>query len=197
MLPCDVQSDADLERVFQAVRETYGRLDFLIHSIAFAPPEDLRKPYVQSSRAGWHLAMDISVYSLVAACRLAAPLMDRGGSIVTLSYYGGEKVMPGYNMMGRVQSGPGAFGALPGLGPGPAEDPRERHQRRPDANAQRRRHFPVRRRMRDHAAEKACMGRNVEFKELATTGLYLLGELSSGVTGEVIHVDCGYSIVGL
>ena len=75
-------------------------MDFLIHSVAFAPPQDLRKPYVQTSRAGWHLAMDISVYSLVAACRAAAPLMTGGGAIVTISYFGGEKVMPGYNLMG-------------------------------------------------------------------------------------------------
>ena len=79
---------------------TYGRLDFLIHSIAFAPPQELRNPYVEMSREGWHLAMDISVYSLVAACRAAAPLMTDGGTIVTISYYGGEKVMPGYNVMG-------------------------------------------------------------------------------------------------
>ncbi len=196
LMPCDVQSDADLERVFQAVRDTYGRLDFLVHSIAFAPPEELRKPYVECSRAGWHLAMDISVYSLVAACRLAAPLMDRGGAIVTLSYYGGEKVMPGYNMMGvckaalehsvrylawdlgrskiRVNAiSAGPMRTLSAAGIAKFDE------------------------MRDHAAEKSCLGRNVEFSELATTGLYLLGDLSGGVTGEVLHVDCGYSLVGL
>jgi len=196
VLPCDVQSDADLERVFQSVRETYGRLDFLIHSIAFAPPDELRKPYVESSRAGWHLAMDISVYSLVAACRLAAPLMDQGGSIVTLSYYGGEKVMPGYNMMGVCKA------ALEHSVRYLAWDLGRRKIRVNAISA-----GPMRTlssagiarfdEMRDHAAEKACMGRNVEFQELAANGLYLLGNLSGGVTGEVLHVDCGYSIVGL
>ena len=100
IFPCDVQNDEDIIRTFDTVRETYGRLDFLIHSIAFAPPQELQNPYVYMSRAGWHLAMDISVYSLVAVCRAAMPLMTTGGSIVTLSYYGGEKVMPGYNVMG-------------------------------------------------------------------------------------------------
>ena len=100
ILPCDVQQDEAVARVFQSVRETYGRLDFLIHAVAFAPPQELRNPYLEISRAGWHLAMDISVYSLVAACRAAAPLMTDGGSIVTISYFGGEKVMPGYNVMG-------------------------------------------------------------------------------------------------
>ena len=100
VLPCDVQKDADVDRVFGEVRDIYGRLDFLVHSIAFAPPQELRKPYVEMGREGWHLAMDISVYSLVAVSRAAAPLMSAGGTILTISYYGGEKVVPGYNMMG-------------------------------------------------------------------------------------------------
>lgn len=195
-LPCDVQSDADLARVFQTVGETYGRLDFLVHSIAFAPPDELRRPYVESTRAGWHLAMDISVYSLVAASRLAAPLMDRGGAIVTLSYYGGEKVMPGYNMMGVCKA------ALDHSVRYLAWDLGRKKIRVNAISA-----GPMRTlsaagiakfdEMRDHAAEKSCLGRAVEFHELATTGLYLLGDLSHGVTGEVIHVDSGYSIVGL
>lgn len=100
LLPCDVQKDEDIIRVFDAAREAYGRLDFVVHSIAFAPPHELRGPSVEMSRAGWHLAMDISVYSLVAVSRAAAPLMTDGGSIITISYYGGEKVIPGYNVMG-------------------------------------------------------------------------------------------------
>ncbi len=100
LLPCDVQKDEDVARVFTAVAETYGQLDFLIHSIAFAPPQDLRKPYLEASREAWHLAMDISAYSLVVCCREAARVMPEGGTIVTISYFGGEKVMPGYNLMG-------------------------------------------------------------------------------------------------
>lgn len=196
LVPCDVQNDADIDRVFAAVRETYGKLDFVIHAVAFAPPDELRKPYLEMTRAGWHLAMDISVYSLVAVCRGAAPLMPDGGKIVTISYFGGEKVMPGYNGMGvckaaldhsvrylawdlgrknisvnAISAGP--MRTLSAAGISNFDD------------------------MREHAAKKAPLGRNVEFAELGKAGLYLLGPLSDGVTGELLHVDCGYSIIGL
>jgi enoyl-[acyl-carrier protein] reductase I len=196
ILPCDVQRDEDLARVFEAVKETYGRLDFVIHSIAFAPPLELRQPYLEMTRAGWHLAMDISVYSLVATCRAAAPLMTAGGSIITLSYFGGEKVVPGYNVMGvckaalehsvrylawdlgRQKIRVNAISAGPMRTLSAAGVP----------------HFDA---MREHAAEKAPLGRNVEPNELGTTALFLLGDASSAVTGEVLHVDCGYNVVGL
>ena len=196
VMPCDVQSDDDVGRVFEAVRQTYGKLDFLIHSIAFAPPEDLRKPYVESSRAGWHLAMDISVYSLVAVSRAAAPLMTQGGSIITLSYFGGEKVMPGYNLMGVCKA------ALEHSVRYLAWDLGRKSIRVNAISA-----GPVRTlsamgvtgfdQMREHAIEKSCLGRNVELGELGSTALYLLSDMSGGMTGEVLHVDCGYSIVGL
>ena len=196
ILPCDVQRDEDITRLFDAARETYGRLDFVIHSIAFAPPLELRKPYVEMTRAGWHLAMDISVYSLVATCRAAAPLMTGGGSIVTLSYYGGEKVVPGYNGMGvckaalehsvrylawdlgrqkirvnAISAGPMRTLSAAGVA-----------------------HFDQ---MREHAAQKSPLGRNVDPSELGSTGLFLLGDASSAITGEILYVDCGYNIVGL
>jgi len=196
VLPCDVQRDEDVERVFDAVRDTYGRLDLLVHSIAFAPPQELRRPYLQTSRAAWHLAMDISVYSLVACCRAAAPLMTAGGAIVTLTYYGGEKVMPGYNVMGVCKA------ALEHSVRYLAWDLGRKNIRVNALSA-----GPVRTlssagiadfdQMQDHAARKACLGRNVSLEELGATGVYLLGPLSAGVTGETIHVDCGYSIVGL
>jgi enoyl-[acyl-carrier protein] reductase I len=196
LLPCDVQKDEDIARVFSRIKETYGKLDFVLHAIAFAPPAELRKPYVEASREGWHLAMDISAYSLVAVCREAAPLMPDGGSIVTISYFGGEKVMPGYNLMGVCKA------ALDHSVRYLAWDLGRKNIRVNAISA-----GPMRTlssagiadfdQMQEHAARKACMGRNVEFKELGTTGLYLLGELSGGVTGEVLHVDCGYSVVGL
>ena len=196
VLPCDVQNDADVDRVFSEVRDIYGRLDFLVHSIAFAPPQELRKPYVEMSRAGWHLAMDISVYSLVAVSRAAAPLMSAGGTILTISYFGGEKVVPGYNMMGVCKA------ALEHSVRHLAWDLGRKNIRVNCISA-----GPMRTlsaagiagfdQLREHAAEKAPLGRNVDPKELGTTGLYLLGDLSSGVTGETIHLDCGYSIVGL
>ena len=196
VLPCDVQKDADIDRVFGEVRDVYGRLDFLVHSIAFAPPQELRKPYVEMSREGWHLAMDISVYSLVAVSRAAAPLMSAGGTILTISYYGGEKVVPGYNMMGVCKA------ALEHSVRHLAWDLGRKNIRVNCISA-----GPMRTlsaagiagfdELRQHAVEKAPLGRNVDPKELGTTALYLLGDLSSGVTGETIHLDCGYSIVGL
>ena len=196
VLPCDVQKESDIARVFDAVRDIHGRLDFLVHSIAFAPPQELRNPYVQMSREGWHLAMDISVYSLVAVCRAAAPLMTAGGKIITLTYYGGEKVFPGYNVMGVCKA------ALEHSVRYLAWDLGRQNIRVNCISA-----GPLRTlsaagiagfdALRDHAAEKSPLGRNVEANEIGATGLYLLSDLSTGVTGETIHVDCGYSIVGL
>jgi enoyl-[acyl-carrier protein] reductase I len=184
--------------VFQAVGNTYGKIDFLLHSIAFAPPAELRKPYLETSRKGWHLAMDISAYSLVAFCREARPLLNDNGTIVTITYFGGEKVMPGYNLMGVCKAALEHSVRYLAWDLGRAG----RNLRINAISA-----GPMRtlssvgisdfERMRDHAAEKSCLGRNVEFKELGTTGLYLLSHLSGGLTGEVLHVDSGYSIVGL
>jgi len=197
VLACDVQSDGELSRVFAAVGKTYGRLDFLIHSIAFAPPQELRKPYLDVGREAWHLAMDISAYSLVACCREALAIMPEGGAIVTITYFGGEKVMPGYNLMGvckaalehsvrylawdlgrlkRIRINALSAGPMRTLSSAGISD------------------FDQ---MQDHCARKSPLARNVLPEELGTTGLYLLSHLSGGLTGETIHVDCGYSIVGL
>ena len=194
--PCDVQRDEDIARVFAAVGETYGRLDFLIHSIAFAPPLELRNPYVEMSRAGWHLAMDISVYSLVATSRAAAPLMTQVGSILTVSYYGGEKVIPHYNAMGVCKA------ALEHSVRYLAWDLGRQRIRVNAISAGPMRtlsaagvaHFDE---MREHAAARAPLGRNVEPSELGTAGLFLLSDAANAVTGEIMHVDCGYNIIGL
>lgn len=194
--PCDVQKDADIQSVFAKTKEVFGSIDFLIHSVAFAPTKELQNPYYMASREGWHLAMDISAYSLVACARAASEIMPNGGSIVTLTYFGGERVMPGYNLMGickaalehsvrylawdlgrkaiRVNSlSAGPMRTLSSAGIGDFDH------------------------MREHQAQKSCLGRNVDPKELGTTGVYLLSDMSNGVTGETIHVDCGYNIVGL
>jgi enoyl-[acyl-carrier protein] reductase I len=196
VVPCNVQSDADVARVFDTIREVYGRLDFLIHSIAFAPPQELRNPYAEISREGWHLAMDVSVYSLVAVCRAAAPLMTAGGAIVTISYYGGEKVIPGYNVMGVCKA------ALEHSVRYLAWDLGRQNVRVNCLSA-----GPLRTlsaagiagfdELRTHAAQKSPLGRNVAPGDVGATGLFLLSELSAGVTGETVHVDCGYSIIGL
>jgi enoyl-[acyl-carrier protein] reductase I len=196
VLPCDVRRDEDIAHVFDAVSKTCGKLDFLVHSIAFAPPHELRSPYLQTGREGWHLAMDISVYSLVAACRAAAPLMSAGGAIVAISYFGGEKVVPGYSLMGICKA------ALEHSVRYLAWDLGRQKIRVNVISA-----GPVRTlstaglprfdELREHAARKSPLGRGVEPKELGATGLYLLSDQSDGVTGETIHVDCGYNIAGL
>ena len=196
VVPCDVQRDDDIGRVFDAVGEQYGRLDFLIHSVAFAPPHELRNPYVQMSREGWHLAMDISAYSLVASSRAAKPLMSRGGAIVTISYYGGEKVIPGYNVMGICKAalehsvrylawdlGPEGI-RVNCISAGPMRTLSSAGIAEFDH-------------MQSHAARKAPLRRNVEFEELGAAGIYLLSSQSDGITGETLHVDGGFSIVGL
>ena len=196
LLSCDVQKDDELDAVFAAAKAQFGTLDFLVHSVAFANREDLQRPYTQASRAGWLQSMEISAYSLVAMARRAAELMPHGGTIVTLTYFGGEKVMPGYNLMGICKAalehsvrylaydlGPknirvnalsaGPMKTLASAGISDFEEMQERQ------------------------AMKASLKRNVTFEELGTTGLYLLSHLSGGVTGETIHVDAGFSIVGI
>jgi enoyl-[acyl-carrier protein] reductase I len=197
VMPCDVQNDEDIARVFEAAAATYGRLDFLVHSIAFAPPQELNRPYVETSREGWRLAMDISVYSLVAVCKAARPLLAEGGTALTISYYGGEKVVPGYNVMGVCKA------ALEHSVRYLAWDLGRTKKVRVNCISA----GPMRTlsasgiagfdELRDHAVRKAPLERTVEPRELGTTALYLLSALSAGVTGETIHVDCGYSIVGL
>ncbi len=196
VVPCDVQRDDDIERAFDAVGEAYGRLDFLIHAVAFAPPHELKNPYVEMSREGWHLAMDISAYSLVAAARAAKRLMTRGGAMVTISYYGGEKVIPHYNMMGVCKAalehsvrylawdlGPEGI-RVNCISAGPMRTLSSAGITEFDQ-------------MQQHAARKAPLRRDVEFEELGTAGIYLLSSQSDGITGETVHVDCGFSIVGI
>lgn len=197
LMPCDVQRNRDIGAVFREVQNTYGQLDFVIHSVAFAPPKELRNPYYQTTRKGWHLAMDISVFSLVAVAQAAAPLMSEGGSIVTISYFGGEKVIPGYNIMGVCKA------ALEHSVRYLAWDlGREKGIRVNALSA-----GPMRTlssagvsdfdKMRARSTEKSCLPRFVDPAEIGQTGLYLLGPMSAGVTGETLHVDCGYNIVGL
>jgi enoyl-[acyl-carrier protein] reductase I len=196
LLPCDVSKDEDLVAVFAKAKEIYGAIDFVLHSVAFAPTQELRNPYTQSTREGWHLAMDISAYSLVTISRHASEIMPNGGSIVTLTYFGGEKVIPGYNLMGVCKA------TLEHSVRYLASDLGEKNIRVNAISA-----GPMRTlssagigdfdEMRERQAQKACLKRNVDPKELGSTGLYLLSEMSNGVTGETVHVDCGFNIVGI
>lgn len=197
LMSCDIQSDKDIARVFEEAGNIYGRLDFLVHSIAFASPDELRRPYVETTRAGWHQAMDISAYSLVSVCQAAAPLLSVGGTVLTITYVGGEQVIPGYNLMGVCKA------ALEHSVRYLAWDLGRQKQVRVNAisagalrtlSSAGIQGFD---RLRAHSVKKSCLGRVIEAPELGQTALYLLGPMSSAVTGETIHVDCGYSILGL
>jgi enoyl-[acyl-carrier protein] reductase I len=197
ILPCDVTKDDDIKKVFDTLKSQWGGLDILIHAIAFANREDLSNPYVQTSRAGFQLALDVSAYSMVALTREAAALMEgRGGSIVTLTYLGAEKVIPNYNVMGIAKAALEASVRYLAYDLGPKNI-------RVNAISA----GPVKtlaaagisgfKDMLHYAAERAPLKRNIEAEEVGRTALYLVSDLSTAVTGEVIHVDAGYNIVGM
>ena len=193
--PCDVQSEDDVARVFAAAGATFGSLDFVVHSIAFGPREDIQKPFVESSREGFKTAMDVSVYSLALVARHAAAYMPAGGSIVTLTYFGGERVVPGYNLMGVCKA------ALDAAVKYLAYDLGPRKIRVNAVSA-----GPVKTLAASAVGDfdklaglyemSAPMDRNIEREEVGTAGLFLLTDLSSGITGEILHVDCGYNVMG-
>ena len=197
ILPCDVTKDEEVEKVFADLRETWGGLDIVIHAIAFANKEDLANPYVQTSRAGFHLAMDVSAYSLIALAQRAAPLMaERGGAILTLTYMGSEKVIPNYNVMGVAKA------ALEASVRYLAHDLGPKRIRVNAISA-----GPIRtlaaagisdfKAMLHHVAERSPLKRNIDAEEVGKTALYFCSDLGSAVTGEVLHVDAGYNIMGM
>ncbi len=193
--PCDVSKDEEVARVFAEAKSTYGKLDFVLHSIAFAPIEDLRNPFVKTSREGFKLAMDISVFSLAIVARHAAEVMPDGGSIATMTYYGGEKVVSGYNLMGVCKAaldsavkylaydlGPQKI-RVNGLSAGPVKTLAASAVGDSDKLA-------------GLYEAVSPMQRNVMREEVGSAGMFLLSDLASGITGEILHVDCGYNAMG-
>src|SRR5260221_5416848 len=198
ILPCDVTSDAEIEAVFKQVDEQFGRLDTLIHSIAFAPREDLENDYVKTSREGFKLAHDISAYSLVALTRAALPLFAKngGGSVVALTYHGAVKAVEGYNLMGVAKASLEASVRYLAANLGP-QNVRVNAVSAGPVNTLAARGIHGFTTMLKHHAEKAPLRRNVTVEEVANAALFLASPMASGVTGEVMYVDCGYNIVGL
>jgi enoyl-[acyl-carrier protein] reductase I len=198
ILPCDVTVDADIASVYDRVGEEFGRLDALVHSVAFAPREDLEGDFVNTSRDGFKLAHDISAYSLVALTRAAMPLMlkNGGGSVLAMSYYGAEKAVEGYNLMGVAKASLEASVRYLAANLGP-QNIRVNAISAGPVNTIAARGIRGFTGMLKHHAEKAPMRRNVELEEIANAGLFLVSNMSSGITGEVMFVDCGYNIVGL
>jgi enoyl-[acyl-carrier protein] reductase I len=197
ILQCDVTKDDEIQAVFQQVQSSFGHLDILVHAIAFANKEDLKADFLNTSRDGFRLAHDVSAYSLTALARHAAPLMQgRPGSILTLTYYGAEKVIPRYNVMGVAKAALEASVRYLAADLGPKGI-------RVNAISA----GPIRTlasagisgfmEMLHYVEAKAPLRRNVTAEEVAGTALYLASDLSSGVTGEIIFVDAGYNIMGM
>ncbi|HUR82670.1 MAG TPA: enoyl-ACP reductase [Thermoanaerobaculia bacterium] len=198
LLPCDVTNDAEIASVFQRVEVEYGRLDALLHSVAYAPKEDLENDFVNTSRDGFKLAHDISAYSLVALSKAAMPLMEKsgGGSILALSYYGAQKAVEGYNVMGVAKASLEASVRYLAANLGP-KNVRVNALSAGPVNTLAARGIKGFTGMLKHHAERAPLRRNVELEEIGQAGLFLLSPMSSAITGEVMFVDCGYNIVGL
>jgi enoyl-[acyl-carrier protein] reductase I len=192
---CDVSNDQEIATLFAALKEKYGKLDILVHAVAFAPPAELRGEFISASREGFRIALDVSVYSLIAVTRAAAPLMTEGGSILTLTFYAAEKVVPHYNVMAVAKAAlestvrylawnlgsrnirvnaisAGPIKTLAARGVGDLGDMLKSH------------------------ADRAPLHRNVDQIEVGGAALFLASDLSSAITGEIMYVDCGYNILG-
>ncbi len=193
---CDVSRDEEIDTLFAEIKNTFGKIDTLVHSVAFAPADAIKNDFLLTAREDFRIAHDISVYSLIAVARGAAPLMPEGSSILTLTYYGSTKTFPNYNVMGvakaaleatvrylavslgtrgirvnAISAGPIKTLAARGIG---------------DFS-----------KILDAVTERAPLHRNVEQNEVGNTALFLASPLASGITGEVTFVDCGYNITGL
>ncbi|HET9438682.1 MAG TPA: enoyl-ACP reductase [Longimicrobiales bacterium] len=196
VISCDVTQDEQIEAAFQEISAKWGGIDVLIHAIAFANREDLEGRFVDTSRSGFVTALEISAYSLVALARAAAPLMTNGGSIVTLSYYGSEKVVPSYNVMGVAKAALEASVRYLAADLGPANIRVNAISAGPIKTlaASGIKGFKS---ILHIVEERAPLRRNVTQADVANTALYLCGELGGGVTGEVVHVDSGFNILGM
>ena len=192
---CDVSNDAEIDQLFATLKSQYGKLDILVHSVAYAPAEELKNDFSQTTREGFRIAHDVSVYSLIALSRAAAPLMEAGGSIITMSYYGAEKVVPHYNVMGVAKA------ALECTVRYLAQDLGRKKIRVNAISAGPIKTLAARGisglgdMLKSHA-ERAPLQRNVEVSEVGGTAAFLASDAASGITGETIYVDCGYNIMG-
>lgn len=193
---CDVTKDDEIQAVFDQAGRDFGKLHLVLHSVAFAPREALEGRFVETSRDAFRIALDVSAYSLLGIARAAAPLMTEGGSVLTLSYYGAEKVVPHYNVMGVAKAALEATVRYLAYDLGPSGIRVNAISAGP-VNTLAARGVGGFGDMLKHHAEHAPMKRNVLPKELGDTGLYLASDMSSGITGEVLYVDCGYNIMGM
>ena len=194
--PCDVTRDEEIQKVFDHLKADFGQLHLVLHSVAFAPKEALEGRFINTSREAFRIAQDISAYSLLGISRAALPLMNEGGSILTLTYYGAEKVVPHYNVMGVAKASLESTVRYLAYDLGP-QNIRVNALSAGPMNTLAARGIAGFTDMLKHHAGHAPLKRNVAGKEIGDTGLFLASEMSSGITGEVIYVDCGYSIMGM
>ena len=197
VLPCDVRSDEDLSRLFFEIKDAWGGLDILVHSVAFANKEELKGSFLNTTREGFATALDVSAYSLIAMAKEAAPLMQgRDGSIIAMTYYGAQRVFPSYNVMGVAKAALEAsvLYLAEAMGPdGTRVNAISAGPLRTLASAG----IGGFGQIAGHVAGKAPLRRNISQEEVGNTALYLASPLASGVTGEIHFVDCGYNIIGM
>lgn len=192
---CDVSSDEQIARLFEDLKAKYGVLNGIVHSVAFAPAEELKGEFVNTTREGFRIAHDVSVYSLIAVSRAAAPLMTSGGGIVTMTYYGAEKVVPKYNVMGVAKAALEASVRYLANDLGPRGIRVNAISAGPIKTLAARGISNLGDMLKAHA-DRAPLKRNVDPGEVGGTAVFLLSEAGSGITGETIYVDCGYNIMG-
>src|SRR6476660_8401003 len=196
LMPCDVTKDEDIARVFGEVGQKFGKLHLMLHSVAFAPKEALEGEFVNTSREAFRVAHDVSAYSLVALARSVAPLMTDGGSIVAMTYYGAEKVVPHYNVMGVAKAALEASTRYLAYDLGPKKIRVNCISAGP-VNTLAARGISGFMSMLKHYQERAPLKRSCEPAELGATGVFLASDGAAGITGQVIYVDGGYQIMGM
>src|SRR5204862_4814277 len=194
--PCDVSSDAEIGSFFEKVRGETDRLDLMLHSLSFAPREALAGDFLSTTREGFRTAHDISAYALVALAREAAPLMIDGGSIVAMTYYGSEKVVPHYNVMGVAKASLEASTRYLAYDLGPQKIRVNCISAGP-MNTLAARGISGFMEMLKHYEAHTPLKRNVIPDELGATGTFLASDGAAAITGQVIYVDCGYEIMGM
>ncbi len=196
LLPCDVTKDEDIAAVFAAVQQKFGKLHLLLHAVAFAPKEALEGRFVNTTRDAFKIAHDVSAYSLVALARGAAPLMTEGGSIVAMSYYGAEKVIPHYNVMGVAKAALEASTRYLAYDLG-TQNIRVNCISAGPVNTLAARGIAGFSAMLKHYEQHAPLKRNVLPDELGATGTFLASDGAAAITGQVLYVDCGYQVMGM
>jgi enoyl-[acyl-carrier protein] reductase I len=193
---CDLSVDAQIDALFAALKETYGKLNILVHAVAFAPPDEIKNDFIFTSREGFRIAHDVSSYTLIAVARATVPLMTEGGSIMTLTYYGSTKVFPNYNVMGLAKASleAGVRYLAASLG---AKNIRVNAISAGPIKTLAARGIGDFTKILTAVEERAPLHRNVDQLEVGNAALFLASDLSSGITGEITYVDAGYNVTGL